>query len=231
MAWCLSVMKLKLLGDTLSERQVFFHAFGFKPHFMLLLVIFVDKDSMFFHFRILYSSGSKIKQPTLREHCSADMRNSWWRWWNLFKNFPPPSTWWQSSQNPALCRRYHRLLQPTPPPQIGQWSSHRLFLCLLTRSPPFRHPDTIMGTTCGRFLLNCSFVFQQKPGVYLEDCVKFTYGINLVRGRAGRWANSLWESKTLESFASFSAEMQWVFKQPFINQSSGKHPASQLAAH
>lgn len=90
-----------------------------------------------------------------------------------------------------------------------------------TREPSIPPPECYTGEigACSRFLLQCSLIFDQQPTSYATDRAKLAFLVNLLRGRAGEWANSLWEAQSpvLASFATFTDEMKKVFDQPFRN--------------
>lgn len=93
-----------------------------------------------------------------------------------------------------------------------------------TREPLIRPPEHCSGElgVCSRFLLQCSLVFEQQPSLFSTNRARLAYVVNLLRGKAGEWANSLWEvnAACLVSFEAFSADLQRVFHWPFHSQAS-----------
>ncbi len=71
-------------------------------------------------------------------------------------------------------------------------------------------------------MLQCSLVFDLQPSSYATDRAKLAFVVNLLRGKAGEWANSLWEAQSplLASFETFATEMKKVFDHPFRNLTS-----------
>lgn len=65
----------------------------------------------------------------------------------------------------------------------------------------------------GQFILNCSLVFDLKPLSYSSDKAKIPDMINLLCGRAAKWATALWNSASpvLASFELLSGELRKVF--------------------
>lgn len=89
--------------------------------------------------------------------------------------------------------------------------------------PPPEHYSGDVGS-CGRFLLQCSLVFNQQPSSYPSDKSRIAYIINLLRGKAGQWATALWEgrSSVLESYGSFISELRRVFDHPVQGREAEK---------
>ena len=98
-------------------------------------------------------------------------------------------------------------------------------------SPPHKEPfvpppepySGETGTASG-FILRCSLVFDQQPSRYPTDRSRIAYTINLLRGRAAKWATAVWEQQSpiLESFSSFSRELCRVFDHPLQGQEASK---------
>lgn len=89
-----------------------------------------------------------------------------------------------------------------------------------THEPP-EHYSVEVGA-CSRFLLQCSLVCEQQPSPFSTASARLAYVVNLLGGKAGEWANSLWEANAacLVSFKAFSAEMRRVFDQTLHSQAS-----------
>ncbi|CAJ1087325.1 hypothetical protein L3Q82_012289 [Xyrichtys novacula] len=94
------------------------------------------------------------------------------------------------------------------------------------KEPFVSHPEPFSGDfgSCSRFLFNCSLVFKLQPYSYASDEAKIAYTINLLRGKAAKWATALWEggSSVLNSFETFSAQLRRVFDHPVLGQDAAK---------
>ena len=80
--------------------------------------------------------------------------------------------------------------------------------------PPEPYAGEIGG--CRGFLLRCALVFDQQPISYPSDRAKVAYTINLLRGRAAKWATAVWDrdSPLFTSYARFSQELRRIFDFP-----------------
>lgn len=98
--------------------------------------------------------------------------------------------------------------EPAPPPQPSP--------CF--KEPFVPSPEPFSGElgSCGQFILNCSLVFDLQPLSYPSDKAKVAFMINLLRGKAAKWATALWYSSSpvLASFDSFTCELRKVFDHP-----------------
>ena len=110
---------------------------------------------------------------------------------------------------------------PTPPPGHATPAP-------LAREPFIPTPERYSGDlgACGRFLLQCSLVFQQQPTTYLSDKSRVAFILGLLTGKASQWATALWErqSPTCDSYLLFIAELRKVFDHPV----QGKEAANRL---
>lgn len=86
------------------------------------------------------------------------------------------------------------------------------------REPFVPVPEPYSGDlgSCSQFLLKCSLVFELQPSSYPSDKAKIAFIVNLLRGRAAKWATALWSSSSsvLSSFEVFSSELKKVFDHP-----------------
>uniref|UniRef100_A0A674PMM1 DUF4939 domain-containing protein n=1 Tax=Takifugu rubripes TaxID=31033 RepID=A0A674PMM1_TAKRU len=64
------------------------------------------------------------------------------------------------------------------------------------REPHIPIPERYSGEAgvCARFLLQCSLVFVLQPLTYPSDRTKITFIVNLLSGRATRWAMAVLEN-------------------------------------
>ncbi len=119
-----------------------------------------------------------------------------------------------TSENPSMSTA------PTPAPVALAQSS------LPHREPFVPPPEPYSGEigNCSGFLLRCSLVFDLQPCSYPTDNAKIAYVINLLRGKAAKWATAVCEqeSPALSSFSSFSAELCTVFDKPLQGQEASK---------
>lgn len=94
------------------------------------------------------------------------------------------------------------------------------------KEPYVPPPEPYAGDSgnCRGFLLRCSLVFDQQPLSYPSDRSKIAYVINLLRGRAARWATAIWDqqSPSLSSYHNFSEELRRVFDHPIQGQEAAK---------
>ncbi|KAJ0055221.1 hypothetical protein NL108_012724 [Boleophthalmus pectinirostris] len=120
---------------------------------------------------------------------------------------PPPSDALSGSSPP-----------PPAPPSLAQ------------REPHIPTPGRYAGDlgSCGRFLLQCSLVFDQQPLTYASDKSRIAFVISLLTDKASQWATAAWESNSdiFRSFSAFSNEMKKLFDHPV----KGKEAAKRLLA-
>nr|CBN81752.1 Pol polyprotein [Dicentrarchus labrax] len=94
------------------------------------------------------------------------------------------------------------------------------------REPHVPTPERYAGDlgACGRFLLQCSLVFQQQPLTYSSDSAQVAFVISLLSGKAAQWATALWEkhSPICDSFQRFSEELRKVFDHPVQGKEAAK---------
>lgn len=87
-----------------------------------------------------------------------------------------------------------------------------------SKEPFVPSPEPYSGDlgSCSQFILSCSLVFDLQPLSYPSDKAKIAYMVNLLRGRAAKWATALWNgaSPVLNSFDSFKSELCKVFDHP-----------------
>lgn len=88
-------------------------------------------------------------------------------------------------------------------------------LCSVVKEPFVPTPEPYSGDlgSCSQFILNCSLVFELQASSYPTDWARIAFVINLLHGRAAKWATALWNSASpvLSSFERFSAELRRVF--------------------
>ncbi|KAK7916542.1 hypothetical protein WMY93_012303 [Mugilogobius chulae] len=98
------------------------------------------------------------------------------------------------------------------------------------REPHIPTPERYSGDlgACGRFLLQCSLVFDQQPHTYATDKSRIAFVISLLSGKASQWATAAWESNSeiFQSFVAFTNEMRKLFDHPL----KGKEAAKRLLA-
>uniref|UniRef100_A0A8C6KGW4 DUF4939 domain-containing protein n=1 Tax=Nothobranchius furzeri TaxID=105023 RepID=A0A8C6KGW4_NOTFU len=84
----------------------------------------------------------------------------------------------------------------------------------VTQSP---QPETFAGEPgkCRCFLLLCELAFNRSPDTFVNDAIKISYIVSLLRGRALQWAEARSRQPTfLEGpFAAFLAEFKQIFDQ------------------
>uniref|UniRef100_A0A8P4GPN0 Gypsy retrotransposon integrase-like protein 1 n=1 Tax=Dicentrarchus labrax TaxID=13489 RepID=A0A8P4GPN0_DICLA len=94
------------------------------------------------------------------------------------------------------------------------------------REPHVPTPERYAGDlgACGRFLLQCSLVFQQQPLTYSSNSARVAFVISLLSGKAAQWATALWEkhSPICETFQRFSDELRKVFDHPVQGREAAK---------
>lgn len=107
---------------------------------------------------------------------------------------------------------------PQPPDQPLQPST--------SREPFMPIPERYGGDlgVCGRFLLQCSLVFQQQPSTYNSDKSRIAFILGLLTGKAAQWATALWESNShiCQSYLVFTQEMRRVFDHPVKGKEASK---------
>nr|CBN80957.1 Gag-protease [Dicentrarchus labrax] len=122
-------------------------------------------------------------------------------------------------------------LDQLPPPPLKQLLPLPLQPCSM-RLPPPREPhvptpERYAGDlgSCGRFLLQCSLVFQQQPLTYNSDSARVAFVISLLSRKAAQWATALWEkhSPICDTFQRFSDELRNVFDHPVQGKEAAKH--------
>lgn len=83
------------------------------------------------------------------------------------------------------------------------------------REPSVATPEPYGGEPgeCRPFLMQCSLVFDQQPLSYPTERSRVAYLINLLRGRARRWASAHWDSnhRCLRTYDDFTQELRRVF--------------------
>lgn len=86
------------------------------------------------------------------------------------------------------------------------------------REPHMPTPERYSGElgSCGRFLLQCSLVFDQQPTTFASDKSKIAFVVSLLSGRAAQWATALWEreSQITLNYPQFVAEIRKIFDHP-----------------
>ncbi|KAK7922262.1 hypothetical protein WMY93_009164 [Mugilogobius chulae] len=89
--------------------------------------------------------------------------------------------------------------------------------------PDPNHYQGDMGK-CGGFLLQCSFVFSQKPITYATDSSKIAYVMGLLQGNALDWAYAKWQSdpEIQRSYDKFVTELKRVFDHPVKGKEAAK---------
>lgn len=94
------------------------------------------------------------------------------------------------------------------------------------REPHIPSPERYSGDlgACGRFLLQCSLVFDQQPLTYATDKSRIAFVISLLTGKASQWATAAWESNALffDSYATFTNEMKKIFDHPLRGKEAAK---------
>ncbi|KAK7878028.1 hypothetical protein WMY93_031309 [Mugilogobius chulae] len=94
------------------------------------------------------------------------------------------------------------------------------------REPHIPTPERYAGElgACGRFLLQCSLVFEQQPSTYNSDKSRVAFILSLLSGKAAQWATALYESNSLtcQSYSVFTNEMRRVFDHPIKGKEASK---------
>uniref|UniRef100_A0A8C9X2Y7 DUF4939 domain-containing protein n=1 Tax=Sander lucioperca TaxID=283035 RepID=A0A8C9X2Y7_SANLU len=84
--------------------------------------------------------------------------------------------------------------------------------------PKVPTPDKYEGDLgkCGSFLMQCGLVFDLQPNSYATDKARIAFVIELLCGRALKWASALWERQDpcMFSYQRFTAEMRKLFDHP-----------------
>uniref|UniRef100_A0A8C6U8R8 Retrotransposon gag domain-containing protein n=1 Tax=Neogobius melanostomus TaxID=47308 RepID=A0A8C6U8R8_9GOBI len=98
------------------------------------------------------------------------------------------------------------------------------------REPHIPTPERYYGDlgSCGRFLLQCSLVFDQQSNTYAADKSRISFVLSLLGGKASQWATAVWEANSpiCWSYRDFSDEMRKIFDHPV----RGKEAAKRLLA-
>lgn len=103
------------------------------------------------------------------------------------------------------------------------------------REPHMPVPERYCGDlgACGRFLLQCSLVFDLQPSTYNSDKSRIAFILGLLTGRAAQWATALWENNSpiCQSYNVFSQEMRRVFDHPVKGKEASKRLLSLSQGH
>ncbi|ROJ36310.1 Retrotransposon-derived protein PEG10 [Anabarilius grahami] len=77
---------------------------------------------------------------------------------------------------------------------------------------------------CNGFILQCSLVLEMQPHLYPDDHSKVAFIISQLDGKALRWAEPLWTSKSpiVLSLSSFISHFKEVFGKPAWNSTIGE---------
>ena len=115
---------------------------------------------------------------------------------------------------------------PSNPPASAAPPSGQPLQTPPSREPLMPIPERFSGDlgACGRFLVQCSLVFQQQPSTYNSDKSRIAFIISLLSGKAAQWATALWESNSpaCQSYDAFSNEMRKVFDHPVKGKEASK---------
>lgn len=115
--------------------------------------------------------------------------------------------------------------QDSAQPHVSAASETQL-LQTTNREPHIPTPECYSGDlgACGRFLLQCSLVFDLQPSSYTSDKSRIAFVLSLLTGKASQWATACWESKSeiFQSFVAFTEEMRRVFDHPLKGKEAAK---------
>lgn len=115
--------------------------------------------------------------------------------------------------------------QATAPPPAPAPSGNQL-LQTTFREPHMPTPERYSGDlgACGRFLLQCSLVFDLQPTTYSTDKSRIAFVLSLLTGKASQWATACWESESdiFQSYDAFTKEMKSIFDHPLKGKEAAK---------
>ncbi|ROL48082.1 Retrotransposon-derived protein PEG10 [Anabarilius grahami] len=77
---------------------------------------------------------------------------------------------------------------------------------------------------CSGFLLQCELVLEMQPHLYPNDSAKIAFLISQLRGKALKWADSIWSQHgaITQSYSSFTSHFREVFGKPISDSSAGE---------
>ncbi|ROL42449.1 Retrotransposon-derived protein PEG10 [Anabarilius grahami] len=91
---------------------------------------------------------------------------------------------------------------------------------------PMATPAPYAGSAedCSGFLLQCELVLEMQPHLYPNDTAKIAFLISQLRGKALKWADSIWSQHgaITQSYSSFTSHFREVFGKPISDSSAGE---------
>ncbi|ROL51330.1 Retrotransposon Gag-like protein 6 [Anabarilius grahami] len=91
---------------------------------------------------------------------------------------------------------------------------------------PMATPAPYAGSAedCSGFLLQCELVLEMQPHLYPNDTAKIAFLISQLRGKALKWADSIWSQHgaITQSYSSFTSHFREVFGKPISDSSAGR---------
>ncbi|ROJ33166.1 Retrotransposon-like protein 1 [Anabarilius grahami] len=124
-------------------------------------------------------------------------------------NPPTPST--STSPSPAPAVTSVNTVPSSSPPVYGS---------------PMATPAPYAGSAedCSGFLLQCGLVLEMQPHLYPNDTAKIAFLISQLRGKALKWADSIWSQHgaITQSYSSFTSHFREVFGKPITDSSAGE---------
>ncbi|ROL53181.1 Retrotransposon-like protein 1 [Anabarilius grahami] len=91
---------------------------------------------------------------------------------------------------------------------------------------PMATPAPYAGSAedCSGFLLQCELVLEMQPHLYPNDTAKIAFLISQLRGKALKWADSIWSQHgaIMQSYSSFTSHFREVFGKPITDSSAGE---------
>ncbi|ROI96430.1 Retrotransposon Gag-like protein 6 [Anabarilius grahami] len=89
---------------------------------------------------------------------------------------------------------------------------------------PMATPAPYAGSAedCSGFLLQCELVLEMQPHLYPNDTAKIAFLISQLRGKALKWADSIWSQHgaITQSYSSFTSHFREVFGKPISDSSA-----------
>ncbi|ROL52393.1 Retrotransposon-derived protein PEG10 [Anabarilius grahami] len=89
---------------------------------------------------------------------------------------------------------------------------------------PMATPAPYAGSAedCSGFLLQCELVLEMQPHLYPNDTAKIEFLISQLRGKALKWADSIWSQHgaITQSYSSFTSHFREVFGKPISDSSA-----------
>ncbi|ROL51225.1 Retrotransposon Gag-like protein 6 [Anabarilius grahami] len=89
---------------------------------------------------------------------------------------------------------------------------------------PMATPAPYAGSAedCSGFLLQCELVLEMQPHLYPNDTAKIAFLISQLRGKALKWADSIWSQHgaVTQSYSSFTSHFREVFGKPISDSSA-----------